>query len=58
MTREKDSDAHVQAEHELGWRPEFDLYAGLKDSYEKDFGRGTFRKEADFSTDDQILAKA
>ena len=50
--------ADVQAEHELGWRPEFGLYDGLKDSYEKDFGRGTFRKEADFSTDDQILAKA
>ncbi|CAL5229924.1 g13349 [Coccomyxa viridis] len=47
-----------KAEHELNWRPEFGLYEGLKDSYEKDFGRGTFRKEADFSTDDQILAKA
>ncbi len=50
--------ADVQAEHELNWRPDFGLYEGLKDSYEKDFGRGTFRKEADFSTDDQILAKA
>ena len=49
---------HSQAEQELGWRPEFGLYDGLKDSYEKDFGRGTYRKEADFSTDDQILAKA
>ncbi|CAK0784242.1 Chloroplast stem-loop binding protein of 41 kDa b, chloroplastic [Coccomyxa viridis] len=47
-----------KAEKELDWRPEFGLYEGLKDSYEKDFGRGTFRKEADFSTDDQILAKA
>ena len=30
---------------------------GLKDSYEKDFGRGNFRKAADFSTDDMILEK-
>lgn len=29
----------------------------MKDSYEKDFGRGTFRKAADFSTDDIILSK-
>lgn len=42
----------------LGWTPEFDLVAGLTDSYELDFGRGTFRKEADFSTDDIILGKS
>lgn len=30
---------------------------GLRDSYDKDFGRGTFRKEANFTCDDMILAK-
>jgi hypothetical protein len=30
---------------------------GLTDSYSLDFGRGTFRKEADFTTDDIILGK-
>ncbi len=46
----------VQAKQELGWAPEFGLVDGLRDSYEKDFGRGTYRKEADFETDDKILA--
>ncbi|KAK9130311.1 hypothetical protein Sjap_010798 [Stephania japonica] len=41
----------------LGCKPEFDLVEGLADSYNLDFGRGTFRKEADFSTDDIILSK-
>ena len=44
-----------QAEEDLDWRPEFGLVDGLKDSYEKDFGRGNFRKAADFTTDDIIL---
>ncbi|KAL1564430.1 Chloroplast stem-loop binding protein of 41 kDa b, chloroplastic [Salvia divinorum] len=42
----------------LGWTPEFDLVGGLTDSYNLDFGRGTFRKAADFSTDDIILGKS
>lgn len=42
---------------ELDWTPEFGLIDGLKDSYSKDFGRGTFRKAADFTTDDMILEK-
>ena len=42
----------------LDWKPEYGLVDGLRDSYEKDFGRGTFRKEADFSTDDMILEKS
>lgn len=42
----------------LGLKPEFDLVEGLTDSYNLDFGRGTFRKEADFSTDDIILGKS
>ncbi|KAK9800822.1 hypothetical protein WJX73_001892 [Symbiochloris irregularis] len=42
---------------DLDWRPEFSLLDGLKDSYSKDFGRGTFRKEADFSVDDLVLSK-
>ena len=46
----------VQAMADLDWAPEFGLLDGLKDSYEKDFGRGTFRKEADFSADDMVLA--
>ena len=44
-----------QAEEDLDWRPEFGLLDGLRDSYEKDFGRGTFRKKADFTADDIIL---
>ena len=47
----------VQAIDDLDWRPEFSLLDGLKDSYQKDFGRGTFRKEADFSVDDLVLSK-
>lgn len=47
-----------KAEADLGWTPKFDLVGGLKDSYDLDFGRGTFRKEADFTTDDMILEKA
>lgn len=47
-----------KAKSVLGWKPEFDLVEGLTDSYNLDFGRGTFRKEADFSTDDIILGKS
>lgn len=46
-----------KATRELDWKPEFDLVSGLTDSYNLDFGRGTFRKAADFTTDDMILAK-
>lgn len=28
----------------LGWTPKYGLVDGLKDSYDKDFGRGMFRK--------------
>lgn len=42
--------------HDLQWTPEFSLLDGLRDSYEKDFGRGTFRKEADFTVDDKVLS--
>lgn len=47
----------VQAMADLDWAPEFSLVEGLTDSYQKDFGRGTFRKEADFATDDMVLEK-
>ncbi|KAE8660187.1 Chloroplast stem-loop binding protein of 41 kDa b [Hibiscus syriacus] len=47
-----------KAKHVLGWKPEFDLVEGLADSYNLDFGRGTYRKEADFTTDDMILNKS
>ncbi|RAK50684.1 3-beta hydroxysteroid dehydrogenase, partial [Phenylobacterium hankyongense] len=46
-----------KAKRELGLTPEFDLVEGLRDSYELDFGRGTYRKAADFTTDDMILSK-
>lgn len=46
-----------KAIRDLDWKPEYDLVEGLRDSYEKDFGRGTFRKPADFSVDDMILEK-
>jgi len=48
----------MQAMTQLDWTPEFSLVDGLRDSYEKDFGRGNFRKAADFTTDDMILEKA
>lgn len=47
-----------KAKSVLGWKPEFDLVEGLADSYNLDFGRGTFRKAADFTTDDIILGKS
>lgn len=47
-----------KAKKELDWTPEFGLVDGLTDSYNKDFGKGTFRKAADFTTDDMILEKA
>ncbi|KAJ0979977.1 hypothetical protein J5N97_015451 [Dioscorea zingiberensis] len=47
-----------KAAQELDWTPEFSLIDGLADSYNLDFGRGTFRKAADFSTDDMILGKS
>jgi len=47
-----------KAKAELEWEPEFGLIDGLRDSYEKDFGRGNFRKPADFETDDMILEAA
>ncbi|KAJ4751405.1 chloroplast stem-loop binding protein of 41 kDa [Rhynchospora pubera] len=46
-----------KAKLELGWSPEYDLVEGLADSYNLDFGCGTYRKEADFRTDDMILEK-
>lgn len=41
----------------LGWSPKYGLVDGLKDSYDKDFGLGQFRKAADFEVDDMILQK-
>eukprot|EP00244_Chara_vulgaris_P006108 TRINITY_DN233_c0_g1_i2.p1 TRINITY_DN233_c0_g1~~TRINITY_DN233_c0_g1_i2.p1 ORF type:complete len:457 (+),score=85.80 TRINITY_DN233_c0_g1_i2:103-1473(+) len=46
-----------KAKQDLGWVPNFSLVDGLRDSYELDFGRGTYRKEPDFSVDDEILEK-
>jgi len=47
-----------KAKSVLGLEPDYGLVEGLTDSYNLDFGRGTFRKEADFSTDDIILGKS
>ena len=47
-----------KAKSVLGWKLEFGLVEGLTDSYNLDFGQGTFRKEADFTTDDIILGKS
>jgi nucleoside-diphosphate-sugar epimerase len=44
-----------KAKAELGWEPKFGLVDGLKDSYQKDFGRGTMREKADFTADDIVL---
>ncbi|XP_002979442.2 chloroplast stem-loop binding protein of 41 kDa b, chloroplastic [Selaginella moellendorffii] len=46
-----------KAKNDLGWSPKYGLVDGLTDSYNLDFGLGTFRKAADFSTDDMILEK-
>ena len=42
---------------ELAWQPRFDLVAGLKDSYEKDFCHQV-RQTPDWSEDDQLLSHA
>jgi len=46
-----------KAEKDLNFTPKLGLVEGLTDSYNLDFGRGTFRKAADFSTDDMIFEK-
>lgn len=46
-----------KAQTDLQWTPKFGLVEGLTDSYNLDFGRGTFRKAPDFSVDDLILEK-
>ena len=45
----------MQAVDELDWQPEFSLVEGLKDSWDKDFNWGTYRKEADFSTGEHCI---
>lgn len=49
------ADIH-KAQKDLYWQPEFDLIAGLRDSFENDYlESGRDQAEVDFSTDDQIL---
>jgi nucleoside-diphosphate-sugar epimerase len=50
--------ASVQkAESELGWKPQYDLLSGLKDSFQSDYlASGRAQSEVDFSVDDEILA--
>jgi nucleoside-diphosphate-sugar epimerase len=51
------ADVH-KAITDLHWQPEFDLLAGLTDSFEHDYvATGRFHAEIDFSTDNEILAK-
>jgi len=41
---------------QLQWQPQFDLVAGLQDSFRKDYlASGRNKTEVDFSTDDEIL---
>ena len=45
-----------KATEELNWQPEFDLIAGLKDSFQNDYlVAGRDRAAVDFSTDEEIL---
>lgn len=46
-----------KAKSVLGLTPEFGLVEGLANSYQLDYERGVFRKEADFTTDDLVLGK-
>jgi len=49
------TDIH-KAQQELSWQPQFDLVAGLKDSFQNDYLHGGRDQSAiDFSTDDEIL---
>jgi len=49
------ADIH-KAKQELGWQPQFDLVAGLKDSFQNDYlSAGRSQSAIDFSTDDEIL---
>ena len=50
------ADVH-KAMSQLDWQPEYDLLAGLKDSYENDYlASGRHQTEVDFSVDEEILA--
>jgi nucleoside-diphosphate-sugar epimerase len=43
---------------QLNWKPEYDLIAGLKDSFQNDYlASGRHQAEVDFSVDDEILGK-
>jgi nucleoside-diphosphate-sugar epimerase len=46
-----------KAQQDLNWQPRYDLVAGLRDSFERDYQQGD-RPAIDFSTDDEILAAA
>ena len=48
-----------KATQELQWSPEYDLVAGLKDSFQNDYlASGRDKAAVDFSTDEEILAKS
>ncbi|NES23590.1 MAG: NAD-dependent epimerase/dehydratase family protein, partial [Symploca sp. SIO3E6] len=50
------ADVH-QAKSQLNWQPEYDLLAGLQDSYKNDYlASGRDQAEVDFSLDEKILA--
>ena len=45
-----------KAQAQLDWTPQFELVAGLKDSYENDFlASGRDKAEVDFAIDDEII---
>jgi nucleoside-diphosphate-sugar epimerase len=49
------ADIH-KAMADLNWKPDYDLVSGLKDAFQNDFlASGRDRRDADFSTDDEIL---
>jgi nucleoside-diphosphate-sugar epimerase len=46
-----------KAKQDLNWQPQFDLVAGLKDSFQTDYlAHGKDQLDVDFSLDEQILA--
>lgn len=47
-----------RAKAELNWQPQYDLLAGLQDSFQNDYlASGRDQSEIDFSLDDEILGK-
>ena len=41
---------------DLGWKPKYDLYDGLVDSFENDYKINCYREEVDFSNDSVLIS--